>query len=214
MGAHGVEEVTVVTNDQHGVLEIAQILLEPGYSLHVEVVGGLVEEEIVGVAEEGLGQHDTHLLLTAEFAHQKVVLVLLDAQSAKQGSGIAFGIPAFEFGKFFLQLGYLQTVLVAEVGFGIECIALVHDVPQHGVAHQYGVEYGVLIPLEVVLTEHGESLVGAKGDTALGGLQIATDSAQEGGLACSIGTNDSVDVSVSELQVDILVQHSFSKLNG
>ena len=64
---------------------------------------------------------------------------------------------------------------------------------------QHGVEYRILIPLEVVLAEHRETLVGAKGYTSLGGFQVATYSAQKGRLACSISTNDSVDVTVSEL---------------
>ena len=83
VGANRIKEVTIVAHHQYGVLEIAQILLEPGHGLHVEVVGGLVEKKVVGITKKCLGQHDTHFLLTAEFAHQQIVLVLLDAQSAE-----------------------------------------------------------------------------------------------------------------------------------
>ena len=49
MGTHGVEEVTVVAHHEHGVFEVAEVFLQPGHGLHVEVVGGLIEQQVVGV---------------------------------------------------------------------------------------------------------------------------------------------------------------------
>ena len=104
MGADRVEEVTVVAHHEHSVLEFREIILEPCHGVEVKVVGGLVEQQVVWVAEESLGQQDTHLLVTAHVAHQHIVLVLLDAETAQQGGGVSLGVPALELGKALLEL--------------------------------------------------------------------------------------------------------------
>ena len=57
----GVEEVAVVRDEDHGVRVRAQVLLEPVAGVEVEMVGGLVEQQQVGPAEQQLGQRDAHL---------------------------------------------------------------------------------------------------------------------------------------------------------
>ena len=41
----------------------------PGIIFTPSLVGGLVEQQVVGVAEEGLGQKHTHFLVGAHIAH-------------------------------------------------------------------------------------------------------------------------------------------------
>ena len=43
MGAHRVEEVTVVADDQHCLLVLGEVMLQPSDRLEVKVVGRLVE---------------------------------------------------------------------------------------------------------------------------------------------------------------------------
>ena len=81
MRTNAIQEVTVVANYQYRVLKLAQVLLQPLNGIQVQVVGRLVQQQVVGVTEECLCQHHAHLFLTREFAHQLVVLVLLDAQA-------------------------------------------------------------------------------------------------------------------------------------
>ena len=80
--------------------------------------------------------------------------VFLDAEATQEGCCIAFSVPSVELCKLFFEFRYAEAILVRKVGLGLERIAFVHDVPKHGVTHQHGVEHGVLVPLEVVLTEH------------------------------------------------------------
>ena len=81
MGADAVEEVTVVADDKYCVLELAQVLFQPLNRVEVEVVGRLVKQQVVGVAEERLCQHHAYFLFTRELAHELVMLCLLDAET-------------------------------------------------------------------------------------------------------------------------------------
>ena len=158
MGADRVEEVTVVAHNKHGMFEVGEILLQPGHGIHIQVIGRLVEQQVVGITKKCLGQHDAHLLLVVELAHHHIVLILLDAQSTEQGCRIALRIPAIQLGKLLLQLRHLQAILVGKIRLGIECITLVHDIPEYSVPHQHRVHHGVRIPFEVILTEHRQPL--------------------------------------------------------
>ena len=89
--AHGVEEVAVVADDEDGLIlvDLAQVVLQPLHGLEVEVVGGLVEQQVVGLAEEGFGEHHAHLLVVAELARQLLVQALGDTQVLQQLGSLA-----------------------------------------------------------------------------------------------------------------------------
>ena len=61
--------MAVVAYYEHRVLEFREVILEPCHGLEVEVVGGLVEQQIVGIAEKRLCKEHTNLLATREVAH-------------------------------------------------------------------------------------------------------------------------------------------------
>ena len=198
MGAHRVEEVTVVAHHQHGVFKFREIVFEPCHGVEVEVVGRLVEQKVVGVAEKGLGKQHAHLLVARKVAHEHVVAVLLDAEAAQQGCGVALGVPSLELGKFFLQLRGADAVGVAEVGLGVESIFLLHDVPEHCVALEHGVDHRAVVKFEVVLLQHAHSLAGTHGHRAVGGAQLVGKYAHERGLSGTVGADDSVAVARSK----------------
>ena len=206
--------MTVVAHYEDSIFVISEVFFEPCHSFHVEVIGRFVEEEVIRISEQSLCQHDTHLFLTAQFTHELVVQVFLNAEAAQKGSRIAFSIPTVEFCKLFFQFRYTDTVFVCKIGLGIECIAFVHNVPQNGVSHQYGIEHSEVIPLEVVLTEHRKTFTRAKGYTTLSRLKFTRNSLEEGRLTGTIRTDDTINITIGELHVHILVQHSFTELNG
>jgi len=80
--------------------------------------------------------------------------------------------------------------------------------------HQHGIEHGEVVPLEVVLTEHGEAFARAQGHAALGRFEFARNGLQEGGLSGTVRTDDTINITVGELHVHVLVQHSFAELDG
>ena len=61
-----VEEVAVVGDRQDGARVALEVALEPLHGLGVEVVGGLVEEQQVGLLEQQLAERDPAALATGE----------------------------------------------------------------------------------------------------------------------------------------------------
>ena len=84
MGRHGVEKVTVVADHKHRVFEVCEIILEPCYRFEVEVVGRLVEQQVIGISEECFGKKNTHLFLTAQIRHHHIMFVFFDAETTEQ----------------------------------------------------------------------------------------------------------------------------------
>ena len=214
VGANLVKEVAVVRNNQHGVFEVAEVVFEPFDGFEVKVVGRLVEKEVVGFAEQGLRQHHAHFLFVRQFAHEFTVEVLFDAQPRQQCGCVVFGGVAPDGGKLVFQFGHFDPVFVGEVGFGVELIALLHDLPHHGVTLKHRVEHGLIVEFEVVLREHRQAFAGAEFHLALGGLELAADGFEQGGFAGTVGANDAVDVAVREFHVHILVENALAELNG
>ena len=213
MRADGVQEVTVVAHHEDGVLEVGQPVLQPCHGLEVQIVGGLVEEQVVGVSEQCLGQQDAHFLIGAHVLHQHVVPVLFDSEAREKGGGVALGVPALEFGELLLQLGGLDAVFVAEVRLGVEGVFLRHDVVKHGVSAHHGVDDGVFVEFKVVLAQHAQALAGAESHAAGGGLKLSRQNLHQRGLSRAVGSDYAVAVAVVESQVHVLEENSLPELH-
>ncbi len=71
-GGDVVEEVPVVGDGQDGAGVGREVALEPLHGLGVEVVGGLVEEQQVGLLEQQLAQRDPATLTTGEVVDERL----------------------------------------------------------------------------------------------------------------------------------------------
>ena len=80
--AHIVEEVAVVGNGNHRALILLEVLLEPVDTLGVEVVGGLVEQQHVGLLQQQAAEGHASALTTREVGNGQVAL-----WAAKGGHG-------------------------------------------------------------------------------------------------------------------------------
>ncbi len=214
VGADVVEEVSVVRDDDDGIGEVGEVFFEPEDCVEVEVVGGFVEEEVIGVAEEGLCEEYLDFLLTGEVFHQLVMKFFFDAETAEEVGGVAFGIPSVHFGKFFFELAEEDSVFVVKVGFGIEFVFLLHVVPQLFVSDKNGVEDRIFVESEVVLDEDRQTFAGSHFDASFGGVEFAREYFEESGLASTIGTNDTIAVAGCKLKVDVFEEWFFVELNG
>ena len=81
-------------------------------------------------------------------------------------------------------------------------------------SHEHGVEHGLVVKFEVVLAQDGESFSGTHFHAAFGGFQLSGDGSQKSGFSCAVRTDDTVDVSVCELHVHVLVEDAFPELDG
>ena len=65
-----VQEIAVVGDQDHAAGEGLQVVLQPGDALGVQVVGGLVQQQHVGLAEQQAGQSHAALLPAGELVHR------------------------------------------------------------------------------------------------------------------------------------------------
>ena len=89
MDEHGrvrdfVQKAAVVGDDEHGALPRRQEELEPRECVHVEVVGGLVEEEQVGLGEERERERDSHAPTARHLARRLLLHRHVEAQPDEQ----------------------------------------------------------------------------------------------------------------------------------
>ena len=193
-------------------LKLEQELLEPQDRVHVQVVGGLVEQQDVGLAEQRLREQHAHLLAVVELLHQAPVLVLADAERAQQRGRVGLGVPAVELAELALELGRARAVFVAEVRLGVERVLLGHHLVQLRVAHDHGGERVDLVVGEVVLAQHAQAHVLGDHDPAREGSWSPERQLQEGGLARAVGADQAVAVAGRELDVDVLEQRAAAEV--
>ena len=94
-GHHPVHEFAVVAGHQKRALERAgEPLFEPDDRFHVQMVGGFIQEEHIGVDRQDFGQGNAHLPAAAEGLHRVVVLVRPDAQARQDDLRAAFQVVA------------------------------------------------------------------------------------------------------------------------
>ena len=179
LSADSIEEVTVVGNHENSLLDIAEVFLQPLYCVEVEVVGRLIEEEVVWVTEESLRQHHAHLLCVGKLTYELVVAIFLYAKVLKQLGSIALCLPTVHLGKLKLQFCCEVTILFCHLWLRVEALALLHVFPQWLMAHQNGVHHAELVILEVVLLQNGKALAWTHLHCTLVWLQVAADSAEE-----------------------------------
>ena len=96
VGDAGVHERAVVRDDEDGAVVGREELLEPQHALEIEVVGRLVEQQQVGMAQEELGEGDAHLPSAGELRGGLVELGHGESEAAQDGAGARFQLIAAE----------------------------------------------------------------------------------------------------------------------
>ena len=149
--AHPVEEVTVVGDHQQGAAAAFQPALQELYGFYVEVVGGLVHYQEVGVQREHLADGHAFDLASREFPH-----LLVEVRQPERS-------------EQFLQALYERLLLVF---MKRRCLA--------AAVGENLVEYAELRGPVVVLLQKGYAYVLEKHDPAAGvGAVLAREYAQQ-----------------------------------
>ena len=171
--------MTVVAHNEYGLLDVAEVVLQPFYGLQVEVVGRLVEKQVVWMSEKSLCQHDPNFLVVRQLAHVLAVQLVLYTKVLHQLCGLAFCFPAVHLGKLQLQFGSPVAVFLRHFRLCVQHLTLLHVLPQWSVSHEYGIHYAELVIFEVVLLQYGESLARTKLNRTLVWLKVAAYGTQE-----------------------------------
>src|SRR5690606_40770226 len=88
-GDSPIEEITIVADQDYGSWEFFHQFLQEIERLHVEVVGGLVENEQVCGAGEQSGEDESGLLATRKFPHRRASLLGLEEKVLHVGDDVA-----------------------------------------------------------------------------------------------------------------------------
>jgi hypothetical protein len=105
-----VEEITIVRHGHDAALELGEIALEPVHRLGVEVVGGLVEQQHVGLLEEHATERDAALLAARELAD--VGVARREAQRVHRDVHLAVQVPEIVRVDLLLHPGLLVEQLL------------------------------------------------------------------------------------------------------
>ena len=173
VGADVVEEVAVMAHHQHCALIVHEEVLQPDHACQVQVVGGLVQQQHVGLAEEGLGQQHLHLEPGIDLPHQALMQLHRDPQALEDASRVALRLVAAKLGEFLLQLRGPDAVLVGEILLLIDGVLLPAAVIEPLVAHDDGVQHPAVVIEALVLLQNRHAALGLQHHGAAGGLQLA-----------------------------------------
>ena len=190
-----------MAHHDHGALKVQQEVLQPVDGVDVQVVGGLVQQQDVRIAEQGLGQQHLHLQPGIQGGHGALVVLGAHAQALEDAAGVALRLPAAQLGELLLQLAGPDAVLLRHLLLLVEGVLLLADVIQALVAHDDGVHHVVGVVGVLILLEHRHTGLGQDGHLAGGGLQLAGEDLQEGGLARAVGADDAVAVALGKLEI-------------
>ncbi len=84
---NGVEEIAIVGDDEEGSGVVDEGFLEDVLGLHIEVVGGFVEDEKVGGSNEHADESDTGAFAAGEDAYFFVDVVASEEEAAENVTG-------------------------------------------------------------------------------------------------------------------------------
>ena len=170
--------------------------------LEIEIVGGLVEEEGLGVAEEGLGEQDADLLAALELGHLAFVELVGNVEALEEDGGVGLGLVAIFVADDAFELAETGAVGVGHLGLVVDDLALFHRGPEGLVAHDDRVDDTEGIELILVLLQDAE-LPGAD-DRALLGIDFAGQYLHERGLASTVRAREAVAAASRERHRDVL----------
>ena len=196
------------------LVDFAEVVLQPLNGVEVEVVGRLIEQQVLRLSEEGFCQHDAHFLRIRQFRHLLLVQVLLDTEVLQQLCRIALSLPSVHLGELQLEVGGTVAVRLAHLRFGVKFFTLLHVLPERLVAHEDGIHYLIPVIFEVVLLQYRQPFARPQFHGSLVGLQVAGDGPEQRRLSGTVGTDDSVDVARCKLHVDVLVENPLAELDG
>ena len=200
---HMVEEVAVVGDGDDGAFVLLQVLLEPIDTLGIEVVGGLVEQQDVGLLQEQAAEGHAAALATAEVLHQLVLVGA--AEGVHSALELLVEVPGIvsleEFCKFSLTGDKFVEV---GVGFGegvVHFVVLLEQVNGllHGLLHHFLDGLGV-VELGLLL-EVADAVARREDHLALIVFVDTGDNLHQAGLAAAVEADDAYLGSVEEAQV-------------
>ena len=118
--AHRVQEVAIVRDHDQRAFVADEEIAQPVDRVEVEVVGRLVEQQRLRIAEQRLRQQHAHLLAALQLAHQAMMELVGNIEALQQDRRVALGLVAVFFADDALELAEAHAVGVGHLALGVE----------------------------------------------------------------------------------------------
>ena len=195
-----VQELGVVGDDDGSARGGGEVVLEPCDVLDIHVVGGLVEEEDIGLLENGTGERQLHLPTSGKGTDGALDLLVIKVELDKGVADLLVGLVDADRSK--LLLGPLE-----DSELGVVRVEIVLDVD--------GLDLGLLgetLDLLVVDGAHEGGLAGTVGSEET--VALATLEAEMGLVEQDLGTVGQVECAVAEILTLLLIRLDGVGLGG
>ena len=205
---HGIHEGAVMADYDDGAGIAAQKALEPLNAFQVQMVGGLVQHEHVGVADQKLRERDAHLPATGKVIGAAAHVVFTEAQAEKHAAHLRLQGVAAQ--GFVHVAGLTRRIKLGCSGiitqFGFEPAQALLRFQDLDLAGDDLFEDGPILHFDGFLLQvaHVGSL--RKQDTAFVGVVFAGNDIQKRGLAGTVGTHKRKAVIGFKAQVHVVEQ--------
>ena len=164
----------------------------------------LVKKKDIRISEESLGKKDSDLQVIFDFAHLLVMESHRNSKAIKHLGSICFSLPTSKFAEFSFQLCSPETILFREILLGVDGVPFLHNIIEMLISHDNSIKNLILVILEVVLLKSCKSFTRSYYNLTCIRLNISRQYLKECGFTCSIGTDDTIAVTRSELKVYLL----------
>ena len=216
-----VEERAVMGDEHHGARIVLEERLEPLDALDVEVVGRLVEEEEVGLAQEELGQFDAHLPAAAELGHGAGEVAMAESESEEHLLGHLLALVAAEKGDLLGDVvvaveepGVVVGLVVGALGNLVgEPFLESHEVVDAAEGGEGLVDNGAGGVGDHLLGEVADLLAGGDDHGARLGLLPAAEDLEERRLAGAVLAHEANAVVVGDVEGDVVEQVGAGELH-
>ncbi len=175
------------TNDE-GAGILGKARLQSLHCREIEVVGGLVEQEQVGLAHQNLGQLQPAALAAGQCGHRPDEISLRQSHVLGELANPCFQVIAALHAVAFLQITVALQLRLGSLGQPcFQALQLIVQGLHIGEGLQQGVEHAAFSPELVRLAEVGHGLSTQDAHVSRVRLQLAREQLEYGGLARAVG---------------------------
>ena len=207
MRADFIQEVAIVRDHDQTAVISQQVLLQPVNGLKIEVVRRFIQQQDGRIAEERLGQEDSHFLAALHLRHLSLVELSGNVEALQQGGGVWLGCVATVVTDDALEFADPHAIFIGPIGgVVVELVPFLQGFPENRVAHHHRVDHSIGIEGELVLAKNADAFRAC--DRTFGGLQFAGQDFHERRFAGAIGAGNRVAASSLKGRVDLFKQNS------
>ena len=204
-GVHrAVQQAAIVADDDGGAGEFGQPGFQPERGFEVQVVGGFVQQQQIGVGEQGGGQGHAHAPAAGEFADRAGLRRGIEAEAGQDSGGARGGGVGADGQQAFVDFG--QMVRVGGFDFCQQGEAFLVAF-QHGFQQRGAAAGGFLLHLS-------HAGAGGEADFAAVGVQVAGDGFQQRGFAGAVAADEADTLAGVDGQVGAVQQGAAAHADG